>query len=104
VHDDPPAQTTPQSPQLLSSLVTSMHWPLQDAEPVAHRHEPLEHISPPGHTLPHEPQLFGSPFVSTHRSTQNVRCDAQPETQLPSEQTWPLSQALLHAPQWATSV
>ena len=72
----------PQPPQLVGSVVVSLHpevqhtsEPLQAGPPlqaIVDWHMPPAHLSPGAHGMPQPPQLFGSVLVSLHPSLQQL--------------------------------
>jgi len=62
----------PQPPQLVGSVSTSTHAPLQSFVFEPHTHVPDWQTAPAPHVLPHAPQLVGSIEVSVHSPPQYV--------------------------------
>lgn len=95
-------QTFPHLPQLLSSMFSSMHVPLQRRLPGAHPQPPSIQNSSPGQLLPHLPQLLISKLVSTHIPLQSVSPFRHPH--VPLKQESPGGQTFPHEPQADSSL
>jgi len=108
----PLAQTLPQAPQLLGSLVVLEQAPLHRTCPVGQlpppeAQIPLIQTSPDGQTWPHAPQLFGSLVVLVqvplHRTCPVGQLPPL-VAQTPLVQTSPDGQTWPHAPQFFGSL
>src|SRR5437773_1076799 len=92
----------PQPPQLLGSLLVSVHAPLQETCPAGQpgpKHMPIEHISPPAHCVAQEPQWAGSLARSTQRLPHLVEPPAHESPHMPWEQTRPALHVVPQPPQ-----
>jgi hypothetical protein len=67
----PAAQTTPQTPQLPTSMLVSTHLPLQDVACGAHAHVEFVQTCRAMQPAPQAPQLLGSVVVSVHFELQS---------------------------------
>jgi hypothetical protein len=91
----PHAKEVPQPPQLLLSVSSFTHAPLQSVYPLLHMklQALLAHVAvalaiPVEHAVPQAPQLLGLLVASTHTPLQSVGvATGQPETQVDPEQT-----------------
>jgi hypothetical protein len=77
MHCANPGHWFPHAPQLLKSLLVSMHVPPQSIWPLGQEQVPPWQVWPSMHGLPHLPQLLKSVLVSTH---------------VPPQSVWPLGQ------------
>ena len=86
-----------QEPQLLGSVETSTHRPLQARSPVGHWHCPETQVASTGQSRPQAPQLV----TSVERSAQPPLQATSPvgQMQTPLVQLAPAGQSLPHAPQ-----
>lgn len=100
-HISPKGQAFPHEPQFSSSLVISMHVPLQKLKPAGHMHSPLMQSFPGGQVFPHVPQFLKSKLVSVHVPLHRVR-PARHE-HVPLLHAFPRGQTFPHAPQFSTS-
>jgi hypothetical protein len=100
----PAAQAALQAPQWPGLFEVSTQVPPQSVVPVGHPQAPSTHALPPVHALPQVLQLAGSELVSVQAPLHAVRPVAQVAAHMPTEQTWPPPQGLVHPPQWAGSV
>jgi hypothetical protein len=98
-----PEQASPHWPQLLGSLASERHCPLQLVVPLGHAHAPFVQASPPAQASPHFPQFSGSVPVMMHACPHAVWPGPE-QTQLEPEQTWPAPQLVPHDPQLPESV
>ncbi len=111
-HDSPAAQANvePHPPQLLLSVCSSTHAPLQRAKPVLHVKVHLLEAHADAafameHALPQWPQLDTLLVMSTHEPLQSVWLAGQPDTQFEFEQSGVLPlHAFPHPPQLFLSV
>jgi hypothetical protein len=91
----PAPQAMPQPPQLLGSLLVSVHVPLQSVcpdgqpPPPLATQVPLEQVVPEPHTLPQLPQLLGSLARVTQAPAHSTVPDGQLITQVPPAHTVP---------------
>jgi hypothetical protein len=100
----PLAQTTPQSPQLLMSLVTSTQTPEHILSVLWQgMHDLFEHRYDAGQAFPQPPQLAWSVARSTQAPLQGVDCAAG-HLHAPAMHIAPLAHATPQEPQWAGSV
>jgi hypothetical protein len=120
----PTGHTRPHPPQLLTSLVVSVQFPLQHESLCAHgphagggggklsRHAPLMHVWSAWQTMPHAPQLLGSLVVSVQPLAQQSWLNGQPldaqlalgPTHVPLMHELPVAQTSPQAPQLKGSV
>jgi hypothetical protein len=118
----PVAQTLPQLPQLLGSLVVLRQPLAQQVVPPVHAgpplqlvgvlHVPATHVSPVAQGLPQLPQFFGSVDVSVQPVAQHVSVPVQTGpplqlggvTQAPPLQVAPVGHTWSHPPQFLGSV
>ena len=75
MHTSPVAQTLPQAPQWVGSLVGSVQIPAQLVRPSWHEstQDPLEQTLPAAQALPQAPQFATSVCVFAQRPVQGVR-------------------------------
>jgi hypothetical protein len=106
MHAPPPhtsgaGHKTPQPPQLLGSLATSVHAPLQKlgSTPFKHEQPPATHCWPPWQTAWQFPQLFGSVLGSTQAPRQSMNPAAHVVWQAPFWQKNPGPQGKPQPPQ-----
>ena len=97
----PEGQVFPHAPQFNSSLLISVHAPLQDVKPFGHEHTPLTQSFPNEQTFPHLPQFLKSKLVSVHVPLQ--RASPGKHEQLPLMQAFPTAQMFPHVPQFSSS-
>ena len=92
----PVGQTTPQVPQLFTSVCELLHVPLQyRSDDVHSRQEPVLQPWPDGHTRPQAPQLFTSVSTETHAPPQGAVPTGHAPMQAPATQFWPAAQAIV---------
>jgi hypothetical protein len=87
----------PQPPQLLTSVWTSMHAPLQRVIPLGQAQVPPEHVRPVGHTVEQLPQLLSSVWRLTQTPLQSVV--PLGHAQVPLEQVAPVAHTVEQLPQ-----
>lgn len=86
LHSVPEGHTTPQEPQFLLSLVTSLQAPVHRVWPVGHWHWPAWQVSLPEQVTPHEPQFVASDCGLVVRLTHAV---PHKESPAPVHLHWP---------------
>ena len=106
-HDAGVGQTLPQVPQLVVSLVVSVHVPLQTMKPAGQptaAQTPALQRWPAGHALPHDPQ-WALLFMTSAQALPHIICVAgHISVHAPLAQSWPCGQRLPQAPQLRSSV
>ncbi len=99
-HTWPKGQAFPHEPQFSSSLVISMHVPLQKLRPAGHTHFPSMQSFPGEQEFPHAPQFLKSKLVSVQVPLHKVR-PARHE-HVPLMHAFPRGQTLPHEPQFSS--
>jgi hypothetical protein len=94
-------QICPQAPQLLTSVLVSVHEPSQLVSPLAQltMHWPPLHTSVWPQAWAQAPQLLGSLLRSTHAPLQFTWPEGQTRVHVPLTQLCPLEQTFVQLPQ-----